>query len=423
MTTHLKWWQVGLLGAVLGWTEPAARAEIIYDNSYYSEGTFFPGLLEYGDEINLVGSARTVVDFRFEYYGEFDVASNQTVRLRLYANNGPGAPGFQAPGTVLFDSGTFAITPGYHTVAFSGLSVVVSNQFTWTVQFAGVTNQFGARAGLTFYNPPVAGSSFDDFWQNVPDTNTPPNYTWNLFHFGGSPVANFSAKVTALPDPAISVVSQTPPTNGMVRLDLSGPLGRDFVLQASSNQVDWMPLSTNTLTRTPLSLVDSNAARFGPVFYRAQLLPEPAIHLLSPSVLTNADFKLLYDGPEGRHAQIEVSTNLVDWSILGVRTLIGEAASYVDVYAPAYSNGFYRGTLLSDPPTVIGTNFSLSNGQFQIPLNGPPGQDFMVQASTDLVSWTAIATNTFTFTQGYADFVDPAATNFTHRFYWIVLLP
>lgn len=62
-----------------------------------------------------------------------------------------------------------------------------------------------------------------------------------------------------------------------------------------------------------------------------------------------------------------------------------------------------------------------SNGQFQFDIPGSVGQQFKIQASTDLSNWTNISTNTFvdaTFT-----FVDPAPANTGSRFYRAVQFP
>ena len=42
----------------------------------------------------------------------------------------------------------------------------VPDTITWTIQFFGVGNSVGDRAGLVFHDPPSVGSSFDDFWVN-----------------------------------------------------------------------------------------------------------------------------------------------------------------------------------------------------------------------------------------------------------------
>jgi len=58
------------------------------------------------------------------------------------------------------------------------------------------------------------------------------------------------------------------------------------------------------------------------------------------------------------------------------------------------------------------SSFAYDNDQFQFSLTGVPGFSYIIQASTDLISWNSIQTNTSPFT-----FTDTAATNYSYRFY------
>lgn len=62
-------------------------------------------------------------------------------------------------------------------------------------------------------------------------------------------------------------------TNGVLSLQLSGMPGKSYVLQASTNLVDWVPLSTNVPPATVLNLLDPSATNFPSRFYRALQLP------------------------------------------------------------------------------------------------------------------------------------------------------
>ena len=61
-------------------------------------------------------------------------------------------------------------------------------------------------------------------------------------------------------------------------------------------------------------------------------------------------------------------------------------------------------------PTTI-----LTNGQVQLLFSGVPGQDYVIQASTNLTDWRPISV--LTASSGPLPFMDPAATNFAWRFY------
>ena len=56
-------------------------------------------------------------------------------------------------------------------------------------------------------------------------------------------------------------------------LRLSGIVGQQFVLQASTNFVAWTPVSTNTLTSTTMDVIDPGGVGMAKNFYRALRLP------------------------------------------------------------------------------------------------------------------------------------------------------
>jgi hypothetical protein len=57
----------------------------------------------------------------------------------------------------------------------------------------------------------------------------------------------------------------------------------------------------------------------------------------------------------------------------------------------------------------------LANGQAQLVFSGVPGQSYVIQTSPNLVNWTS--NSVLTAINGPLPFIDPAATNFSSRFY------
>jgi hypothetical protein len=62
-------------------------------------------------------------------------------------------------------------------------------------------------------------------------------------------------------------------------------------------------------------------------------------------------------------------------------------------------------------PSVL----ALSAGQFQMKLSGVEGQSYEIQATTNLIAWVPISTNTIS--GGVVTFPDPSAGAFSNRFY------
>ena len=62
-------------------------------------------------------------------------------------------------------------------------------------------------------------------------------------------------------------------TNGVFTLQLSGMPGKTFVLQASTNLINWVPISTNVPPATIQTFIDPAVGNFPQRFYRAVQLP------------------------------------------------------------------------------------------------------------------------------------------------------
>jgi hypothetical protein len=68
----------------------------------------------------------------------------------------------------------------------------------------------------------------------------------------------------------------------------------------------------------------------------------------------------------------------------------------------------------------LSANFTGSNGAFKMTVTGTPGQNYTIQASTNLVTgpWISVFTNSGSFI-----FTDSNATNYPYRFYRALIGP
>ena len=175
----------------------AAQAEIAYQNTTGDLNTLLnPGTFEVGDEILLAYGGGVITNFTFQYTASFSAA--RQAQLRFYQNDGPLMSGFSSPGTMFFDSGLFSVGTGSHTLIFDtdfGAGLVAPGNFTWSVQFFGLTG--GDTAGLDLFNPVTVGNNYNDYWDNNgtgwtlrQDTNAIP-----------IPI-NFAAQVEVIPEPS-----------------------------------------------------------------------------------------------------------------------------------------------------------------------------------------------------------------------------
>jgi hypothetical protein len=111
--------------------------------------------------------------------------------------------------------------------------------------------------------------------------------TLTVTHVVSADVGNISVQITSLL--AGTATSQNAPLNivqtttvnsvssgtGMVssgfQLQFSGPTGSNLVIQASSDLVHWVPISTNVITGSVVSYIDAAAKAQPKRFYRAKL--------------------------------------------------------------------------------------------------------------------------------------------------------
>jgi hypothetical protein len=155
-------------------TAADSTSEIIYDNtttpmldnsvsparSRYADST-----VEYGDQLQLAGTARTITDIYIEYYGNFTAQGDEYARLRVYNNKNTYDLFRKSPTDILFESDFFKAYPGYNTYALHNLNITVPDIITLSLEFSGLGA--GEDAGFLMYSPPTVGLSYNEFWRRT----------------------------------------------------------------------------------------------------------------------------------------------------------------------------------------------------------------------------------------------------------------
>jgi len=96
---------------------------------------------------------------------------------------------------------------------------------------------------------------------------------WVEITNGGGTTVSEKVRLIILTEPLDSVVKLLPGgmrTNGF-HLELSGKAGGNYIIMASSNMVDWIPISTNAAPTGAVSFTDTNAVNLGFRYYKAVL--------------------------------------------------------------------------------------------------------------------------------------------------------
>jgi uncharacterized delta-60 repeat protein len=124
---------------------------------------------------------------------------------------------------------------------------------------------------------------------------------------------------------------------------------------------------------------------------------------------------------------IEASANFVSWTPIQTNVVSSSGVIYfTDPESGQLPHRFYRaryhvGSLPVPAIGPAGGAFGFQTNRFGFGLSGIAGQTVVIEASTNLAVWSALATNTLGLGPLY--FSDPSTTNFPQRFYRAVLLP
>jgi len=140
---------------------------------------------------------------------------------------------------------------------------------------------------------------------------------------------------------------------------------------------------------------------------------------------TNGQFQATLAGlTPGKRTVIQSSTDLWNWNSIRTNVALSGTMTFSDDWATDSNRRFYRAIQLTDVfvPFALSSPKRSSLGHFRFTLTGvTPGRTNVIEASTNLLNWTAISTNVvltnrFTFT-------DSGATGWDRRHYRAFQLP
>jgi hypothetical protein len=336
--------------------------------------------------------------------------------VRFYANDAtPEVNGIysSAPGTLLFESGEIVVVNGYNTLSLNNLHIRVPDNFTWTVQFGGLTGVYPNRAGLLFATVPAVGDSFNDMWQRDPTG-------WNTYVFQ-SVKANFMARIYAQSETPLTI--QSIKRHGAEnQLSLYGPAFTSVALESTMDFVNWRQLDSLTLLGEPVTVLDSLDPGEFFRFYRLRQLEAPIIKTTELVYNTNnASMLVNLQGAPGWGVSLQATTNNVNWTELGFEYFTSLHSRYVD-YTIATNNYIaYRAMPATNDIMLMVSSTNIVAGKRMVLLAGPPGRDCVVEASGNLQQWTPVSTNTFSYYSGDVRYLDTQPSG--SRFYRARIMP
>ena len=199
--------------------------------------------------------------------------------------------------------------------------------------------------------------------------------------------------VNSLPDSTPpQMIPGGPAKSGAFAMQVGIPSTLPYVVQASTDLVDWVPIFTNAVPGL-LDFFDYDATNYPARFYRMSWpVPDQPPELSAPNFAGSGMFQMNVDSVPGLPCAIQVSTDLVDWASIWTNQL-GGVMEFLDANATNFASRYYRAWLV--PPASPA--FTLLNG-------GETGAATLIQitnavlpytvgVSTNQGQWTALETN------------------------------
>jgi hypothetical protein len=140
-------------------------------------------------------------------------------------------------------------------------TVVAGQSVTFSVGAAGtapLSYQWRFNAGN------ISGATASSYTANNVQTTSAGSYSVVVTNAYGS-TNSANAVLTVLLPPKI-LIAPSYSAGGVFQFNLAGAAGSNYVIKASTNLSDWIPLKTNT---SPFTFTDTNAISFPSRFYRA----------------------------------------------------------------------------------------------------------------------------------------------------------
>ena len=135
-------------------------------------------------------------------------------------------------------------------------------------------------------------------------------------------------------------------SNGQFQLTINGGVsGQKYVLLASTDLVNWTPISGFVDTNPPVTIYDPNAANYSRRFYRigpASLTPAMRLGFNSGQLTGGNGLNLLLYSLPGFNYEIDASTNLVTWTSITNFASTNSPFPFSDPQSPNFKQRFYR---------------------------------------------------------------------------------
>jgi len=157
----------------------------------------------------------------------------------------------------------------------------------------------------------------------------------------------FTFSLTASPaPPVVDITNSHSEPDGSFQVGIVGQTGQSFVIQASSDLVNWENLTTDTILGSLTWVIDLDATHHPYRFYRAapldSLQARQPLRIRSYAPSSHDRFGLTLQGNPGEGYVLQASTNLVHWTEASSGVIYGNAVEWTDPDSLLFPMRFYR---------------------------------------------------------------------------------
>ena len=381
--------------------------------SFTSGGLLSAALVTQDTSVSIYTTA-TVNGQNYQAFKDIIIV-NQTVTFSSVSISGPSSMNENSSGqftaTAIFSDGSsqsapspsWSVISGPGSVSSSGLLTVgeVGGDTTTTVSasvtIGGVTRSTSQQVTIINVPPPPTLVSLGISGQNLVNENSAAQYSATaLFSDGSSQAVNptwsDNSPVTSISLYGLlsagEVVSDTPVT-------VLASYTSDGVTQNAQKNV-------TIVDTTQIGSLQVNLAPAGAVSAGARWQVDGGAWQNSGATVSS----------------LSVGTHTVAFNTISGWTTPANQTATITANQTTPATGTYV-VVTSNPPQLSSMN--MSNGTFRFVLNGPVGSNYVIQVSSNLVSWSALSTNTIP-AGGSTNLIIPSTANKPRQFYRAVLV-
>jgi len=270
--------------------------------------------------------------------------------------------------------------PITYTVPASSTLSTIASGFATLINAPAATNATQVRALV--YGDRIELQSIATNLMTVPfyvEDDTPTN----------TPGLAYSVKYLSDSSPP-QMIPVHPDRGSAFTMEVEIPSTLPYVILASTNMQDWLPIFTNSVPGL-LHFNDPGAANYPVRFYRMTWpATGQAPELSAPEIVSSGEFQMHVDSVPGLPWAIQASTNLVDW-VPVLTNQPGGAMDFVDANAASSNRRYYRAALV--PPAAPGFTVLKEAANVTLVRVDSASRPYTVGVSTNQGQWTALETN------------------------------